>query len=571
MRAALRLAALSVAIMGSLAISIAGNTPASAAEPEFEPADCPVAPPSGVPESAMECGYVTVPENRSKPDGTQVRLAVAIIKASQEPVREPILYLSGGPGGPSLQGEMYGFGAAPISAAFLDRDIIFYDQRGTGLSTPSLYCDEVEAFTLEVLKQGWSVEEAGDRYDQGLRACRARLLDEGVDLAQYSSAISADDIADLMTALGHDTFHLYGISYGTRLALTVMRDHPERVTSAVIDSVLPPNVEGALADGQTFTRSLNVLIDGCAADAECNAAYPDLEQTFWDLVASATADPFEITINDVDGNPVQISVDGNAIVQGAFTAFYSTDVIPLLPFAAYEIAAGNTAILTALAQQIVFAFSGTAVGMTTSVRCSEETPFYTEEKLAQALVGVRQEIIDAGIGITTPELLADSLALCDDWGTLPPPAIENQPVVSDIPTLVFAGQYDPVTPPEWGRLAAETLSTSYFFEFPATGHSVIGPHPACATGIVNAFFDDPQTPPDGSCVAAIPPPDFQVPAAAPTPLPPVPTPTAGAGTIAPPDAGAGQPRGDGVSALALLTTGVCATAAVAFGLRRMLA
>jgi pimeloyl-ACP methyl ester carboxylesterase len=494
---------------------------------------------------------VTVPENRAKPSGAKVRLAVAIIKSDDATPAEPILYLSGGPGGPSLQGEMYGFGALSISGAFLDKhDIVFYDQRGTGLSQPNLFCDELLDFTIEVLKERLTPDEAATENHQRLIACHDRLAAEGVDFRQYSSATSADDIADVMTALDFDTFDLYGISYGTRLALTVMRDHPERVRAAVIDSVVPPNVEDGLTNARTFMRSIEVLAAGCEADPECNAAYPDVEGELWKLVAKANASPFEITIKDREGNPVTIFIDGNAILQGAFSAFYSTDLLRLLPFAANEIANNNTSLLTSLAQQLVFSFSGIARAMQTAVECNENTPFYTNAKLQEELAGVRPEVIAAGIGITTDAGLQQALEECDEFGTSGAPAVENEAVVSDIPTLVFSGQYDPITPPEWGKLAASTLSTSYFFEFPATGHGVILAQVNCALPIVRAFFDDPQTQPDGRCVGQIPPPDFLVSSAAASP-----TATPASGVIGAPNTGQGKGDADAPAAVGLMLAG----------------
>ena len=106
---------------------------------------------------------------------------------------------------------------------------------------------------------------------------------------------------------------------------------------------------------------------------------------------------------------------------------------------------------------------------------------------------------------------------CPDFGLPAPNPIEAEPVHSDVPTLIFAGEYDTSTPPEWGRLAAETLPHSFYFEFRGFGHVVLsqqaaptGP-PACAMQVMAAFLDDPDHEPDGSCVAALPPPDFVVP------------------------------------------------------------
>ena len=66
-----------------------------------------------------------------------------------------------------------------------------------------------------------------------------------------------------------------------------------------------------------------------------------------------------------------------------------------------------------------------------------------------------------------------SYDLCAEWGVAPADAAEREPVVSDVPTLILTGEFDPITPPAWARLAAETLTNSYYYEFPGLGHGVM--------------------------------------------------------------------------------------------------
>jgi pimeloyl-ACP methyl ester carboxylesterase len=75
-------------------------------------------------------------------------------------------------------------------------------------------------------------------------------------------------------------------------------------------------------------------------------------------------------------------------------------------------------------------------------------------------------------------------------------------VESSIPALLLAGDFDPITPPDWGRLAAEGLSQSYFYTFPANGHWVTRSS-LCALSVAFAFWDDPTAEPDSTCIADI--------------------------------------------------------------------
>ena len=98
-------------------------------------------------------------------------------------------------------------------------------------------------------------------------------------------------------------------------------------------------------------------------------------------------------------------------------------------------------------------------------------------------------------------------AVCGIWGAGVGSPVENQAVHSDIPTLVVSGEYDPITPPERGALAAETLSRSFVFEFPGVGHgaTLAGD---CPMSVSVAFLDDPTTEPDSSCIAGMSGPAF---------------------------------------------------------------
>ena len=94
------------------------------------------------------------------------------------------------------------------------------------------------------------------------------------------------------------------------------------------------------------------------------------------------------------------------------------------------------------------------------------------------------------------------VAICEEWGARIADEIEDEPVTSDIPTLILAGEYDPITPPVWGKMVAEDLSNSFFFEFPAVGHgaSVLN---ECPLSITLDFLNNPTTRPNIDCIAEL--------------------------------------------------------------------
>jgi pimeloyl-ACP methyl ester carboxylesterase len=120
-----------------------------------------------------------------------------------------------------------------LDAVLAQRDLVLFDQRGTGYSQPRLDCPERSAVTPALLDGSLSAEQAQGAIVEAFRRCRERLLAQGIDLSAYNSAASAADLNDLRLALGYEKLNLYAVSYGTRLALTLMRDYPQAVRSAV--------------------------------------------------------------------------------------------------------------------------------------------------------------------------------------------------------------------------------------------------------------------------------------------------------------------------------------------------
>src|SRR5690606_25260782 len=127
------------------------------------------------------CGLLVVPENYEQPEVRQIRLAVAIFRhSSGNPEPDPIIYLTGGPGGSSLK---FGnsFGASHYAPfLLLNRDMIVFDQRGAGYSEPALECPDYGQTLAELLDLEWEGQNlnrdaAALRQQESLVACGAEL------------------------------------------------------------------------------------------------------------------------------------------------------------------------------------------------------------------------------------------------------------------------------------------------------------------------------------------------------------------------------------------------------------
>lgn len=330
------------------------------------------------------------------------------------------------------------------------RDLIWFDPRGTGFSQPALEC--------------LAGEEPGD--------CLRRLAKEGHNLHTYSSASMAEDMQDLRHALGYDQWNLLGESYGTHVAQVTLRVAPDGLRSVILDSVMPviiPPLPGGVSSGEL---SFHRLAQSCEMDVACKAAYPNLDDALRQAIQRLDAEPVTLKV-DVNGEEQSVLLTGERLSDMVFHSLYETDMIPWLPNAIPAAADGSDysfwhhvvrweetidAILTA--------------GVHWSVQCS-----------------------DGRLG-----------DMCDDW----PIVVEHERVTSDIPVLVISGEFDPVTPPEYGHSVAQGLSHSYAYDFPGLGHWINGTGHPCQIAIVQDFLNDPARAPDTSCLAEMSEPEFVV-------------------------------------------------------------
>jgi pimeloyl-ACP methyl ester carboxylesterase len=466
-----------------LLVSLVHRQPSPSPAPSpFQTAACPFKPAAGVVEGKdVRCGYLTVPADHSRPQGPTIRLAVAIFKASSShPAADPVIDLQGGPGTLLLAYASTWTPAAISSVWTGDRDFILLDQRGVGYSQPSLGCQANET----------------------VQACHDRLVRQGIDLDDYTTIQNAEDIHDLVRALGYHQVNLYGISYGTRLALTVMRLFPADIRSVVLDSTSPPQVDVNTGFPAATQRAFDTLFQGCAASSYCNQHYPHLQAVFAHLVSDLNQYPATVQVtNPQTGKPVSVVLTGDDVVNGLRNALYETALIPKLPKVIYQHAHHDYSAGAAVSEAANAALGSDSVGMFYSVTCSESA--LTPQAMPTAVQMVEPETRHYFLSS-----LQNIYANCQLWHVQPVPAAQWQPVTSAIPTLILAGEYDPATSPVYGMLAARTLSKSYFFLFPGMGHGVIG-RISCATSLFQAFVELPTEKPDSTCMAGVGEPLFE--------------------------------------------------------------
>jgi pimeloyl-ACP methyl ester carboxylesterase len=481
-------------------LSGCGNPPPGPQAPRFEAGPCSFKLGTGfVDDQNVRCGSLIVRADRHDPHSPTIRLAVAILKTSNaHPAPDPVLYLSGGPGESPLTDFAPLFTPGGLNYYLGNRDLIIFDPRGTTYSQPSLDCPELRDSTYGALNQNLTPGQYVALYRRALMQCQTRLIKAGINLNLYTTARTAADVHDLIQTLGYQQVNLYGGSYGTRLALEVMRDFPEYIRSVVLDSTLPPQVDLFTSVPASAMRSFNLLFTSCSASPPCNSKYPRLEKTLYALVSSLNGQPLTLQVQDVyTGRQYPVLLNGMRLVSLLFLSLYATDLLPQIPQAIYAARNGNTALLAQFYNEVGFTEDAISRGMWYSVECNEDAPFVTAHD-----VDVAEQTFSPPIRAADLFNLQGRLSVCQFWHVAPANAVEKMPVVSAIPTLILEGEYDPITPPSNGVLAAQTLSHSYPLLFPATGHGV-GFGALCPTSIILAFLTNPTQKPDHRCIASM--------------------------------------------------------------------
>ena len=457
-----------------------------------------------VPKDAnVECGFVTVPEDRTGDPANTLQIAVVLYhRAEGTPASEPVVYLQGGPGSIALNWipDVYAGFVAPITAK---HDLIVFDQRGVGLSKPPLDCPELTSLYLKDLTEGMSNALRALRYSAALLTCRDRLKAQGVNLAAYTSRASAADVNDLITALGYKRVNLYGASYGGRLALTIMRDYPEIVRAAVLDSPVPLEAKIYNDVAANADHALNLLFQGCAADQKCNVAYPQLQTTFYDLVDRLNTQPITVEVTQpFNGQQYPVTLSGIGLINGVIWGLSSSGYIPLLPQAISDISQGDYTSLGYYAALPLATYGDASLGLQASIDCHEQVFATTPEEIEASFAAHPRT---QAYGRSAIYGSATTLfGICKTWGAAPFEPAENQPLHSELPTLILAGEYDPITPPAYGRQIAQNLSQSYLVEFPGQSHTPgIDVAPTCALTMTLEFLDNPPSRPNSACLKAM--------------------------------------------------------------------
>jgi len=445
--------------------------PAANAAVAFAP--CPSSP-------GLECGSLRVPLDRSGAVAGTITLSAQRRVAPVNPGRAAVVTLAGGPGQAALPLTL-DF-ASVIAPALATRDLLVFDQRGTGASTP-LTCQLV----------GATLTDAAGR-------CAGQL---GVRRGQFTTSASVDDLEALRAESGYEKLVLYGVSYGTKVALDYAARYPARVESIVLDSVvLPPGPD--TLQRSTFAAMRRILTDLCAGGACAGIAPKPVAQLAGQvkrLARKAVRGRFtngrgrrvKVSMNSRDLFNILLSGDLNptlrAELPAALTSSRRGDTAPLLRLAARSAGIIELARSQASGEE----FSDPVFAAT----LCEEGAFPWDRAADRPTRAVQARALVRRLGnapfypfLASSALDTEIIDLCLGWPTATPPAAAPAPL-PNVPTLVIDGAADLRTPFEDAATIGALIPGAQILSIPYTGHSALASDTTaekCAQRGVAQFF-----------------------------------------------------------------------------------
>ncbi|WP_053062591.1 alpha/beta fold hydrolase [Photobacterium aquae] len=417
----------------------------------------------------VHCNTLPVAENRSDPTSRKIELSYSVLPAHKQKFPdEAFVIIAGGPG--QAVSDYAGVFDKVFYAIRQSRDIILLDQRGTGRSNP-LNCESGEEMS------DLSFDDRAIDYSALAKACREEIK---ADVSQYGSLHAVADLDALRQHLGYRKLHLYGVSYGTRVAQLYLKKYPDHVATVSLDAVMPLEKSLLNSDGNV-ARSVSGLLAQCAADPDCHRFFPDLDNKLKSISRSLADQVVDIeTMHPISGEIGTVRLTETKWESLIRAGLYADSSRAMLPFvidrAAKQQFSAIVGLLSSWNQNLTM-----SMGMHASVVCAEDWGRATDT--------VRQQMAhDNDYGAR--QSLALYQAFCREWQIPLVEPVEFEQFESKVPVLMLSGGYDPVTPPEWAKPLETDFSNSLHLVSPYSSHGLA--LQTCANGIIADFVDKQQ-------------------------------------------------------------------------------
>jgi len=426
-------------------------------------------------EEALRCHEISVPLDPQHKDAGQLTLHVSVAPAFRPvPNSDPVFVLAGGPG--EAGSDVVVLVDSVFRRMRATRDIVFIDQRGTGLSG-KLRCDgeQIDDANTEA-----ALSEAVGKCLKGIKH----------PLGAYSTANAAADIEQVRLALGYGKVNVFGGSYGTRLGQQYARSFPGSVRTLILDGVAAPE-QVIPAGAQDAQLALEGVFKRCASDKACAQAYPQLQKEFDSLLARVDAGTVKLDFaHPRTMKRMQLPLTNLRFVSVVHSTLYSPQDSNRLPYIIHNAYEGNWGPFLARAY-LASDFtpeSSLSMPLYLAVVCAEDIPRLSDEARIADEKGSFLRGHASRIGAICPLLKVPAA-----------PVQAATPIA--IPTLLLSGEQDPVTPPRRAQSAAKAMTKAQMINVANAGHGVS--RLGCMPRLLREFLDKPEQPVDQACLREI--------------------------------------------------------------------
>jgi pimeloyl-ACP methyl ester carboxylesterase len=428
----------------------------------------------------IQCGYLVVPENHEQSNEKKIKIAYAILKSKNKNTKEfPAILLNGGPGGQALS-SIERWVNNPMRET---RDLIVFDQRGIGFSSP---LPNPDLAIFKILAGNFSVKEEYQLMRDTLVQYKQKCIDNQIALECYITSQSAADVNTLMENLGYQKYVVYGESYGTRLARVVMDKFPKRISCVIADAPAILEDDFLSLRIKNYNDGLEKIFRYCENDPDCKEKNPNIRKDYVDGVTALAKAPLELNIGGKSFfvNPQ----DALFMLRYQLYAPNSKASVPGFIKALKE---RDTNSLNASQQFLIGFVNSLNLSLFISTGRNEEYDAMRTDNYFDGLYSTLPNL-PAKLGFFT-SLYKASI----DWHTKILTTEEKKLKPSTIPTLIFVNKFDPVTPPKNGFIFKETLPNAKLFVLDLQGHGVTGD---CATQVMIDFMSNPKGDIDSKCL-----------------------------------------------------------------------
>lgn len=342
----------------------------------------------------------------------------------------PVVFLMGGPGVPATL-----MARVPPYWTLFDQlrsvgDVILVDYRGLGESSPTVDCPApLQPIHREFLRSnGALLETMGQVYG----ACADRWRSEGIEPADFTIERVTDDLEVLRQALGVPRLSLIGFSYGSRIALEMVRRHPGSVDRLVLQGVLGPDHTARMPS--TFEAAFERMASLAAADSGVRGFARTLRTDLLALLDQVAREDLVVRFAAPNGDSVTVSIG----VEGLQTILVGRITDPRMPALIATLRDGDTSVLARMVETVYRDLSaGGGSLMARALTCSSpSTPATHAKAMAESL--------HSNFGYPFDNLIVEA-GFCRRLG-IAPSATDGR-VASDRPTLFISGTLDDRTPP----------------------------------------------------------------------------------------------------------------------------